>query len=92
VFDFPDSVDVDVYCENYAARDGVVKLSGIIGENAGSTDSVLYVTDGTGYSWSSSLGTNYVSGFPLIRLKLCFHYGSDTQGTEKYRIWIKRFR
>ncbi len=92
VFDFPDSVDVDVYCLSYAARNGVVVTSDRIGENAGSTDSVRYVTDGTGKAWSSSLGSNYKAGFPLIKLKLDFHLGSDTQGTEKYRIWIKRFR
>ncbi len=92
VFNFPDSVDVDVYVENYTSQTGVVAVSGRIGENAGSTDSVRYVTDGTGKSWSSSLGTNYKAGFPLIRLKLAFQTGSDTQGTEKYKMYIKRFR
>lgn len=94
VFNFTDTVDVLVQWENYTSTsDGVVSRSDTIGEGYGNTSDTICVKSADGASWSSSLTGAYEQGFPIGRIKLTFSaYINDTQATEKYKMYIKKFK
>jgi hypothetical protein len=89
VVNFPDSVDVGIFVENYTSTDGVVYLSSA----ANASDSTIYTTDNTGISEKYSLVGYYQQGFPLIRLKSVFSAIDNTLVlSAKYKYYIFKFK
>ncbi|MBE3116685.1 hypothetical protein IMZ68_05710 [Candidatus Bathyarchaeota archaeon] len=98
VVNFPDSVNVAFYVENYTDASGVVNIVLNAPAGTGAADSITYVTDNTGMSHAFSLTTWYDAGYPIIRVKAIFGSTknhattSATYATQKYKMYIKRFR
>jgi hypothetical protein len=87
VVDFPDSVACAIKVVNNVGG-GVDTISALI-----NADSTAYYVDGTGIATAYSLTGYYIQGFPKIRIQTIFSgTKTDTQGTEKYRYYIKKFR
>jgi hypothetical protein len=88
VVDFPDSIACAIYATSNVGG-GVDTTSGIL-----NSDSTKYAANGTGMAKSYSTVGYYVPGFPLLRFKIYFGAGAqqDSQGTEKYRVFIKKYR
>ena len=86
-FIFTDTVDVDVYVINYGSG-----INESIGDTSAAVDSVA-ATKAAGYSKTLSLNGKLNMGAAAFQVKLAFvASGNDTQGTEKYKMYIKRFR
>ena len=91
IVDFPDSIACAIYAVSSVGgdNDGVDTTSGLL-----NSDSTKYAVNGTGMAKSYSTVGYYVQGFPLLRFKIYFGAGAqqDSQATEKYRVFIKKFR
>lgn len=88
VIDVPDSSACAIYAISNVGG-GVDTCSAIL-----NSDSTKYAVGGTGICNSYSLVGYYLDGFPLLRLKIYWGAGTqqDSQGTEKYRVFIKKYR
>ena len=84
---FTDTVDVDVYVINYGSG-----INETVGDTSAAVDSVA-ATKAAGYSKTLTLVGKLNMGAAAFQLKLAFvATGNDTQATEKYKMYIKRFR
>jgi hypothetical protein len=86
-FEFPDSVDMKVYVGD------APRINGLITYSATVADSVEYSADATGYTYTTRLTGEVKQGHSGAKLKYSFSSSlNDRTQTEKYFVWIKKFR
>lgn len=85
---FPDTVKAGVTVQGAGTTDG----STLAATNT-TVDSVNATASATGLAIGFSIQDNGVLGAPYQRLKISFSANTnDTEGVEKYKIWLKRFK